>query len=120
MKNKITAALLAFFLGGLGVHKFYLGENGAGVLYLLFFWTFIPGIIAFFEFIGLLLMSDAAFNGKYNSGMSSGFVGVNVIGHGESSRDKAATLGELKKLYDAGVITAEEYEDKRRKMLDSL
>ena len=31
MKDKTTAALLAFFLGGFGVHKFYLGEKG-GVL----------------------------------------------------------------------------------------
>jgi cold shock CspA family protein len=29
-KNKIVAALLAFFIGGLGVHKFYLGKNQAG------------------------------------------------------------------------------------------
>ncbi|TRU24990.1 MAG: NINE protein [Microcystis aeruginosa Ma_SC_T_19800800_S464] len=52
MRNRTIAALLAFFLGYLGIHKFYLGENLAGILYLLFFWTFIPGIIAFFEFIG--------------------------------------------------------------------
>ncbi|MEL7511181.1 MAG: SHOCT domain-containing protein [Cyanobacteria bacterium J06554_3] len=38
----------------------------------------------------------------------------------ESSREKAATLGEMKKLYDSGVITAEEYEEKRRKILDSI
>jgi TM2 domain-containing membrane protein YozV len=50
MRNRTIAALLAFFLGYLGIHKFYLGENLAGILYLLFFWTFIPGIIAFFEF----------------------------------------------------------------------
>lgn len=35
-KNKTTAGLLALFLGGLGVHKFYLGQTLAGVLYLLF------------------------------------------------------------------------------------
>ncbi len=116
MKSKVTAALLAFFLGGLGIHKFYLGHNLAGILYLLFFWTFIPGIIAFFEFIGLLLMSDTAFNAKYN-GMSPQYTGV---GERESSQSKAETLMKLKKLYDSGVITAEEYEEKRRKFLDSL
>ncbi len=26
-KNKIVAALLAFFFGGLGIHKFYLGKS---------------------------------------------------------------------------------------------
>lgn len=64
-KSKIAAALLAFFLGGLGVHKFYLGQIGLGILYLVFCWTFIPAIIAFIEFIILLTMSDETFNQKY-------------------------------------------------------
>jgi TM2 domain len=37
--NKTTAALLAIFLGDFGAHKFYLGHNVAGFLYLIFFWT---------------------------------------------------------------------------------
>lgn len=48
-KNPTTAVLLALFLGNLGIHKFYLGETGLGILYLLFCWTGIPGIVAFFE-----------------------------------------------------------------------
>nr|WP_231617942.1 NINE protein [Pseudoalteromonas sp. WY3] len=57
--------MLAVFLGGFGVHKFYLGQIGLGFIYLLFFWTAIPAIIAFVEFIILLTMSDEAFNNKY-------------------------------------------------------
>lgn len=68
MKSKLTATILAFFLGGIGIHKFYLGQSGQGILYLLFCWTLIPGILAFFQFIGLLLMSGHAFNIKYNAG----------------------------------------------------
>jgi TM2 domain-containing membrane protein YozV len=64
-KSKITAALLAWFLGAFGAHKFYLGQTGLGVLYLLFFWTLIPCLIAFVEMIILATMSDAAFNQKY-------------------------------------------------------
>jgi TM2 domain-containing membrane protein YozV len=114
MKNKIAAALLAFFVGGFGIHKFYLGENVAGILYLVFCWTFIPGIVAFFEFLGLILMSDQAFNAKYNSLLYA------AAPQGELMKDKAAALGELKNLYDNGVITAEEFEGKRRKILDSI
>lgn len=64
-KSKLVAALLAFFLGGFGIHKFYLGRIGWGIVYLLFFWTFIPAIIAFIEFILYLVMSDEEFNRKY-------------------------------------------------------
>lgn len=65
-RNKLTAGLLAFFLGGLGIHKFYLGQNNMGIIYLLFCWTFIPAIIAFIESIQIFMMSDADFDAKYN------------------------------------------------------
>ena len=66
-KSKVVAAILALVLGGLGVHKFYLGQTGWGLLYLIFCWTFIPAIIAFVEFILLLLMNDDRFDDKFNS-----------------------------------------------------
>lgn len=66
-KNKVTAALLAFFLGGVGVHKFYLGETALGILYLLFFWTFIPALVSCVDIIVLLTMSDERFISKYGS-----------------------------------------------------
>ena len=118
MKNKIVAALLAFFVGSFGIHKFYLGEGGAGLLYLLFCWTFIPGILAFFDFIFILLMSDQRFNAKYNN-IIEYKTSYSTIPR-ESSRDKVAILTDLKKLYESGIITAEEYEQKRRKYFDSL
>ena len=31
-KSRTTAALFAFFLGGFGGHKFYLGQIGQGIL----------------------------------------------------------------------------------------
>lgn len=49
--NKNTYCLLAFFLGGLGAHKFYIEKTGIGILYILFCWTYIPWTIAFVEFI---------------------------------------------------------------------
>ena len=58
--NKWVYVLLAFFLGGIGGHKFYAGKIGAGICYLLFCWTFIPAFIAFIEFIiGLCAKPDS-------------------------------------------------------------
>lgn len=65
-KSRVVAALLAFFLGGMGIHKFYLGRAGWGIIYLLFSWTAIPMILGFIEGIIYLCMSNKAFESKYN------------------------------------------------------
>ena len=65
-KSKVTAGLLALFLGGLGVHKFYLGQTGLGILYLLFCWTGVPSIIALIEGIIYFSTSDLDFYQKYH------------------------------------------------------
>lgn len=64
-KSRIVAALLAIFLGVFGIHHFYLGHRGLGILYFLFCWTGIPGIIGLVEGIWWLLMSDETFAQKY-------------------------------------------------------
>lgn len=65
IKNKIVAIILAIFLGGLGIHKFYLGQSGKGILYLIFCWTYIPGILAFIEGIMMACSNDENFQIKY-------------------------------------------------------
>lgn len=114
VKDKTVAVLLVFFLGGFGGHKFYLGENLAGVLYFVFSWTLIPSLIAFFDFLGLLMMSEPAFQAQYNGGMLQG---GNIL---RSAKDVTGAIGDLKRLYDMGAITAEEYEEKRQKLLREL
>jgi len=63
-KSKATAGLLALFLGGIGIHRFYLGQWW-GLLYLIFCWTFIPAIIAFVEAIVFFTMPDDVWLRKY-------------------------------------------------------
>jgi TM2 domain-containing membrane protein YozV/rubredoxin len=65
-KEKMVAVVLAFLLGGIGAHKFYLRQVGLGIVYLLFCLTYIPSIIAFIEGIILLTMSKEEFDHKYN------------------------------------------------------
>lgn len=61
--NKVLYLILIFFLGGLGIHYFYAGKNTAGILCLLFCWTFIPTILAFFTFI-ITLFKPSDINGN--------------------------------------------------------
>jgi TM2 domain-containing membrane protein YozV len=64
-KSKIAAGLLGIFLGGLGIHKFYLGQVALGILYFLFSWTLIPALVGFIEGILYLLTPDAEWARKY-------------------------------------------------------
>ncbi len=63
--NKVALLLITFFLGGLGGHKFYQKKYLLGVLYLLFFWTYIPGIVALIEFIIYACKSEEELQRKY-------------------------------------------------------
>ena len=47
--NQIVYVLFAIFLGGFGVHKFYAGKIGMGILYFLFSWSFISELIGIIE-----------------------------------------------------------------------
>ncbi len=95
-KNKVTAALLALFLGCLGMHRFYLEERGAAYLFLSWFSIFFivaisltansainpsyspwliglawflaitPSLISLVEAVQLIQMDDITFNLAYN------------------------------------------------------
>ena len=66
MKDKNVAAILAFFFGWSGAHKFYLGQIGWGIVYLAFCWTLIPSLVAFIEFVILAVMDKDEFNRRFN------------------------------------------------------
>lgn len=65
-KSKMTAALLAIFLGSFGLHKFYLGKVTWGLLYLFLFWSSISMILGFIDGIYYLTMSNKDFEAKYS------------------------------------------------------
>ena len=48
-RDEVVGILLALFLGGFGVHHFYLRRTGLGILYLCFGWTPIPWVLGFIE-----------------------------------------------------------------------
>lgn len=67
-KSKTTAGILAILLGAFGIHKFYLGRWGLGIIYLLFFWTYIPAVIGLIEGIVYLVSNPNQFARKHDPG----------------------------------------------------
>ena len=65
MSRKNTTLLLAFFLGSFGAHWFYLGNKKLGILFLLFCWTGIPGIIGVISALVLFFMPEKHFEKWY-------------------------------------------------------
>jgi TM2 domain-containing membrane protein YozV len=69
LKSQNVAIVLAVLCGGFGVHRFYLRKVGTGVLYLLFFWTGIPALIAYIEALVYTFRSQDSWANRYNNGV---------------------------------------------------
>ncbi|WP_028056636.1 TM2 domain-containing protein [Sphingomonas phyllosphaerae] len=71
-RNKYVAAALAFVLGTLGVHRFYLGRTKSGIVMLVLTITVVgllfTGLWALIDTIRYLVMSDAEFDARYRRG----------------------------------------------------
>ncbi len=68
-RNKYVAAVMAFVIGTLGIHRFYLGRTGSGIIMLVLSITVIGLIIsapwALIDMIRYLMMSDEEFAARY-------------------------------------------------------
>jgi TM2 domain-containing membrane protein YozV len=67
-RDQTRAVLLAALLGDFGLHHFYLGQPFLGLLYLLFCWTGIPGVLATLEACRYGFMSTTAWAERFNGG----------------------------------------------------
>ncbi len=63
LSTRKMAIVLALFLGWLGAHRFYLGQIGWGLLYLVIAYLFTPlaVVIGLIDAVRFTLMSEAAF-----------------------------------------------------------
>ena len=104
MSRRSKYCILALFLGGIGMHKFYINRCVHGLVFLLLCWTFIPAILSFLEGIIVCCISDNTFNEHYNLGE-------------EVSNTYISELSQLKTLKDNGVITEDEFEAKKKSIL---
>jgi len=72
-EKKIVAGILGILLGGLGIHKFYLGYIKEGIIQLLLSLVCIGGIIGLIEGIIYLTKSDEEFVATYINGKKGWF-----------------------------------------------
>jgi len=119
-KNLIITLLLWFFLGyGIGAHNFYLGRKGIGITQVILFitsWlTFFLGIgLIIFGILGIWWLIDIIYVFKLSN--NSTVVSVNASNN-SSHLDE---LDKLHKLFENGVLTKEQYENKKNKILQLL
>lgn len=68
-RNKYVAAILAFLVGPLGIHRFYLGRTGSGIAMLVLTCTIVGLLLsvpwAFVDMVRYLVMSDREFAARY-------------------------------------------------------
>ncbi len=119
-KNMIFAYLLWWFLGAVGVHRFYLGKPATGFAQLFLFVAGITTIIFGIGFMFLFAWSvwwflDAYFVYKlvHKANAELGIASSTVsIVKSSSEMDKLDQLDKLHALMENGVLTKEQYEVK--------
>lgn len=123
VKNRKIAAALAM-LGALspvpltGLHKFYLGQPLWGVVYLLLWWTQIPRIACAVEGVWYLSQREEHFLHK---AARSRAVPVSVERVDPAQVGAiAAAVRELDRLRQEGLMSEQEFEQKRRTLLDQV
>ena len=120
-KNKLTAILLSIFTGVLGIDRFYLGYTGLGVVKLLTVGGL--GIWALIDLImictGSLRPADGSpWEEETRSTQSQTASAQPVAGNTEKSYLEA--LEKLAKLHEQGILTDEEFQQKKADLLAKI
>jgi TM2 domain-containing membrane protein YozV len=119
-KNRQVAIVLAFASVAIpvaGFHKFYLGQPGWGLVYLLLSWTPIPHVASAIEAVWYLTQDSTQFQGNVHS------IAPNTLVtqlHAHSVTTVSDSIRELDKLRADGLISEHEFEQKRRQWLDRV
>ena len=124
-KDKVVAGILGIVVGGLGIHRMYMGYIGLGILQLILtiltfglagLWGFIEGILilaqdSWTDSQGRLLKGNEKGPGVYYQGVPD------ELNTPAGSSNKYRKLNELNELKEKGVITQQEFDIEKRKIL---
>lgn len=111
-KQWLPTVLLCFFLGGLGVHRFYVGKVGTGVAQI-----FTLGGLGIWVLVDFIMICIGSFKDKQERYIKSG----NDSSVKQPSQEKALSKSdEIEKLFslkERGIISDEEFEEQKRSVL---
>ncbi len=125
-KDKTTAGILGILLGGFGIHRIYMGYVGIGLLQIVV--TFITlglgGIWGFIEGVLILVQDDwTDSDGRLLKGNERGqqayYDGISreLKPPVRRNDNKFQSLKDLNELKEQGIISPEEFEREKRKIL---
>ena len=108
-KDFVTTLLICIFLGGLGVHRFFVDKMGTGVLMLVTL-----GGLGIWWIIDIILIVTGSF--KDSEGRVIAYQAAGAVNR-EPAKDIPAEIEKFAELKDKGIITEEEFDKKKKELL---
>lgn len=125
-KDWLVTLLFSIFLGCLGIHRFYVGKVGTGIL-----WLLTGGCLGVGALVDIIMIATENFtddndrlivqDSRKNPNYAYSSASYGTSGATKSSRDDVLDqLEKLAKLRDSGAITQEEFEAKKAILMSKI